>query len=315
MSIRRFFGSLRRSDKRRSDKREKDQKDQEQRAQSDAHEKVLESLDVIYRLVEEDTRVYLDTMFTNALNIKCEDLVLNGDGSYSAPAYPCFFQPCPLDRLGAHPIDPEHSPTQAEIRSNDACWEGVPILKESYLDEADFMCSIMDWNFRAYKRKAEDNRQIKLMSLTNWRPVQFSNSVIHDAFEETVFNSMKWTPINAWQPPKGQPHVMFTMAHGYLGDEKLLLRGEVLAIVAAMITRLERRSLQSHNIIPVMVFSFMGGKQGRILQAYFNSQGLVIRKTQLYDFSTSEKAKLSTELFLQYMTSDMIGDTQQSSTS
>lgn len=52
--------------------REKDQK--EERAQSDAHEKVLESLDVIYRLVEEDSRVYLDTMFTNALNIKCEDL-------------------------------------------------------------------------------------------------------------------------------------------------------------------------------------------------------------------------------------------------
>lgn len=61
---------------------------------------------------------------------------------------------------------------------------------------------------------------------------------------------MKWTPIDAWQAPKGKTHVMFTMAHGYQGDERLL-RGEVLAIVAAMITRLERRSLQSRNIIPV----------------------------------------------------------------
>lgn len=62
-----------------------------------------------------------------------------------------------------------------------------------------------------------------------------------------------------------------------------------------------------------MVFSFMGGKKGRILKAHFNHQELVIRKTQLYDFSTSEKAKLPIELFLQYMASDMVGDTKRSS--
>lgn len=55
----------------------------------------------------------------------------------------------------------------------------------------------------------------------------------------------------------------------------------------------------------------MGGKQERILQAHFNYQGLVIRKTQLYDFSTAEKAKLPIELFLQYMASDMVDDTQR----
>lgn len=163
MSIRRFFASLHLSSM-----REKEQK--EERAQSDAHEEVLEGLDVIYRLVEEDSRVYLDTTFANALHIKCEDLVLNGDGSYSAPGYPCFFQPWPLSRFRAHPIVPEHSPTQEEIRAQDSCWEGVPILKESYLDEAEFMGSVMDWNFRGFRPLAGENESTKLMWLTNWRP-------------------------------------------------------------------------------------------------------------------------------------------------
>lgn len=95
--------------------------------------------------------------------------MFNGDGSYSSPGYPCFFQPWPLNRLRAHPIDPEHFPTQEDIRGKDSCWEGVPILKESYLDEADCMCSVMYWNFRAYMRLAGENGSTKLISLTNWK--------------------------------------------------------------------------------------------------------------------------------------------------
>lgn len=79
---------------------------------------------------------------------------------------------------------------------------------------------------------------------------QFSNAVIHDNFEHTVFNSTKWNPVGTWKPPEGYPHVMFTMARGFQGDDKLL-RGEVLAIVAAMLTRLKIPSLRSHKIIPV----------------------------------------------------------------
>lgn len=58
-----------------------------------------------------------------------------------------------------------------------------------------------------------------------------------------------------------------------------------------------------------MVFSFIGEKKGRILQAHFSYNGLVIRKSKLYDFSTAEKAKPHIELFLQYMASDTVGDT------
>ena len=47
---------------------------------------------------------------------------------------------------------------------------------------------------------------------------------------------------------------MFMMAHRLkVGDigEPILLRGEVLAITAAMITRLESEEYKEHNITPV----------------------------------------------------------------
>lgn len=56
-----------------------------------------------------------------------------------------------------------------------------------------------------------------------------------------------------------------------------------------------------------MIFSFMGNQQGRILQAHFGKQGLVIRKSKLYDFSSEAKAEKPTELFLQYMASEIQG--------
>lgn len=67
-----------------------------------------------------------------------------------------------------------------------------------------------------------------------------------------------------------------------------------------------------------MVFSFMGGYRGRILQAHNDTEGLVIRKSQLFDFSTWEKAKGNLDIFLQFMCSDPVddpvGDTSSSGT-
>ena len=58
-----------------------------------------------------------------------------------------------------------------------------------------------------------------------------------------------------------------------------------------------------------MILSFMGEKKGRIIQAYCSGHILTVRKSELYDFSTPEKAERPVELFLQYMASDMGGDT------
>lgn len=91
---------------------------------------------------------------------------------------------------------------------------------------------------------------------------------------------------------------MFSMKHN-IKEQDNLLRGEFLAIVAAMITRLERFFSAQHLYIPVCesihvpfylfysfpltffkvpVFSFMGHMHGMILQAYYDGTSMVIRK-------------------------------------
>jgi hypothetical protein len=59
-----------------------------------------------------------------------------------------------------------------------------------------------------------------------------------------------------------------------------------------------------------MVISFLGGKQGRILQAYYDSKILIIQKTKFYDFFTVEAARPHIEHFLRYMASEAIGETK-----
>lgn len=62
--------------------------------------------------------------------------------------------------------------------------------------------------------------------------------------------------------------------------------------------------------LQVMIFSFMGEHNGRILQAHFDGEELVVRKLQLCDFSTKEKAQDNIQLFLRYMASEPVGDTR-----
>lgn len=65
-----------------------------------------------------------------------------------------------------------------------------------------------------------------------------------------------------WIAPDSQrenePHVMITMEHFYAGDEKIS-RGEILAILAVMMTQLDHDTLQSHYITPVSHSWYLGG--------------------------------------------------------
>lgn len=58
-----------------------------------------------------------------------------------------------------------------------------------------------------------------------------------------------------------------------------------------------------------MLLSFMAGMKGRVLQAYFADEGLVIYKSRLFSFEGARNGEISAEFFLEYMMSEMIGDT------
>lgn len=98
-----------------------------------------------------------------------------------------------------------------------------------------------------------------------------------------------------------------------------ILRSEVFAVVVIMINQL-RKFKDCTNApvsiallsfewnltddvfsIQVMLFSFMGKLKGRILQAHISEEGIVIRKSELFDFSTWEKAEPNLNIFLQFL--------------
>ena len=79
--------------------------------------------------------------------------------------------------------------------------------------------------------------------------------IFEPSFRDPLFDERNptWYPYKALRlhHSKKLPHTMFFLAHRIPGVEGKLLRGEVLAIVAAIKTRLSLRSLMGHCIIPV----------------------------------------------------------------
>ncbi|QKX56775.1 uncharacterized protein TRUGW13939_03882 [Talaromyces rugulosus] len=102
---------------------------------------------------------------------------------------------------------------------------------------------------------------------------------------------------------KDKPHIMICLKHEVAHDERLF-RAEVLAILAAIQSRMSCPEFEENIIFPVMVFSFMG-YYARIIQAYHNGDKLIIHKSRAFEFRDAETAP--TALFVRYMSSTPVG--------
>ncbi|CAI7568636.1 unnamed protein product [Penicillium glandicola] len=91
-------------------------------------------------------------------------------------------------------------------------------------------------------------------------------------------------------------------------ESEELLRIEVMTITAVMITRLEGEESTEYNTFPVMVITFFGQMKARVLEAHSSQQELIIKKTQLLDFSTNEVANKNMNILLGFMADDLVGD-------
>ncbi|PWY80790.1 hypothetical protein BO94DRAFT_424974, partial [Aspergillus sclerotioniger CBS 115572] len=111
-----------------------------------------------------------------------------------------------------------------------------------------------------------------------------------------------------WYADKS-PHIMISCVHNSMGDNGTMQQGEVLAIVGAMVSSIFSRRFKASYNIPVLIFSFMGGRKARILQAHLNKEEILVRKRKLYDFSTEDAAYNSRDIFLRYMYCNRVGNT------
>ncbi|KAI9928133.1 hypothetical protein MW887_002166 [Aspergillus wentii] len=277
-------------------------------------EGIIMNLNRIYDTAEDLTSVFLDPSEYSSLSIKCEELKLKDNGSYALLPQPCFFKPLSLRNILSHPVN-RHAMCERDRNYQDIfdkAIESFGPLKSTPIEAADLLCSRLSWEVAGYPRVGTDCGNSTLFSLAKWATRNFTaNGVFSDVFEDTLFNSNEppWNPVEAYKLPEEYPHTMFTMRHDVQGEEELL-RGEVLAIVAAMSTRMKLYSPSGHLYIPVLVFSFMGKQHGRILQAYYNGTAVVIRMTKLYDFTTAANARKHLQLFAQHMANNPTGNTK-----
>jgi hypothetical protein len=77
-------------------------------------------------------------------------------------------------------------------------------------------------------------------------------TIIDPRFDDAVCKRRVGTPNDFWGPRDGKrPHILFTTVSEAEGIDEEILKGEVLAILATMITQLEQPRNDDHNIIPV----------------------------------------------------------------
>ncbi|OJJ45041.1 hypothetical protein ASPZODRAFT_70613 [Penicilliopsis zonata CBS 506.65] len=273
---------------------------------------VIQRINETYDLVEDRDGMHIQSDSLEGLQIKCEDLNLHPDESLDGSPQPVFFKPWPLASFPRpHPTD-EYTSKQVEIYKAKKYWDIDSPLLAYQISQANYLSSIIGIFFEGLLRDV-GRPQYKypqcLETMASWIHKDFTYNIFADDFDPPLWTSVDWYPGEAWKSTKNVPHIMFTLILGYEPTEDLF-QVEVLSILAAMITRLEGDEDLAHNTIPIMVISIMAGMKARVLQAHYNYQGLVIRKSQMISFPTVDEALPNIDLFLRFMASECVGDTK-----
>lgn len=80
---------------------------------------------------------------------------------------------------------------------------------------------------------------------------------------------------------------------------------ELRAIVCTMLRRVNHKPFRTCRTHPILVLSFLGDQQGRVIQALYDGKGIILQYSQLWSFADAEKAPV--ELFVRYALSEPVG--------
>ncbi|KAI2862967.1 hypothetical protein CBS63078_5852 [Aspergillus niger] len=105
-----------------------------------------------------------------------------------------------------------------------------------------------------------------------------------------------------------RPHIKCIMHNNLDSNDSYLLRGKVLTVIRIMLGQLKQKIFVNDMIAPVLLFS-LNRRRPRVIEAYFDGQELVIRRTEPYDFQFLNTAGFKT--FAQWFLSNPIGDTSK----
>ncbi|KJK67257.1 hypothetical protein P875_00117357 [Aspergillus parasiticus SU-1] len=115
-----------------------------------------------------------------------------------------------------------------------------------------------------------------------------------------------WETKYHWRPWREEdPHINICGYHGIIGSDGQLLQEELRVIVGTICTQMNKERFKKQLVIPVMLFSFMGERHGRIM-----SRRRVVHMSKLYQFLAEDEDSLA--LFARYAASavESSGDTK-----
>ncbi|PWY95110.1 hypothetical protein BO94DRAFT_606270 [Aspergillus sclerotioniger CBS 115572] len=206
---------------------------------------------------------------------------------------PCYFKPMKnnfpdpdpeLLEMDFPPYDPQDDFTVETVY-----WaEGVANYVEEYIQSVIFTGLTEDSIF------SESSNSSKL-------PSDPSDEELWDV----VGADIRWLSTATSHSPK-QPYFKCMMASNIDGNDRLT-RWELECICKSMEKLLNLRIYAKHLVTPVMILSYMGPRQVRILLAHFDGTNMVIRKSQFYDMRTEDVEAL--RLLVRWWCSSESGDT------
>ncbi|KAF3030001.1 hypothetical protein E8E15_010978 [Penicillium rubens] len=138
-----------------------------------------------------------------------------------------------------------------------------------------------------------------------WEPHQRENDPLT---YEGVEDPKPWQVVNhnRYTSRPLKPHsIMSCLAQLWPDASQGLSTHELRAIVNTMLLRVNHNPFRKCHIHPILVLSFMGDYQGRIIQASYDGKGLILQYSQLWSFADIKKAPV--ELFVRYRLSQTVG--------
>ncbi|PYH93838.1 hypothetical protein BO71DRAFT_441437 [Aspergillus ellipticus CBS 707.79] len=204
-------------------------------------------------------------------------------------AHEQFFVPLSEEVLRKHERNLAPCPENSRIESEENVLQNsTPFIKKIGDDSthgwASTMCQRLFTEADLAPRKGTEEDKQPLKSLTGWR----RSETVGPWYDWRV--SGKWRPRFSCPMPGGKhPHAKVVMYHDVGGVEGEVLKEELLVIIVVMVNRLMNERYMKHAIIPIMLFSFMGKRHGRILLAHCTKEQLVLKISPLYRFMVEEE--------------------------
>ncbi|KAE8348504.1 hypothetical protein BDV28DRAFT_88592 [Aspergillus coremiiformis] len=217
-------------------------------------------------------------------------LPMDLDGSKTGPK---FFTPCPASLL----LDPDDEYDRERTPYDD--FDSVKSFYRRPIDCAWNMISYCSYYVFASDLNSKDNIHGK------WSSISIGDKPFTGLFE---YNSPEYGATKAVEVKDGScPHVKAMIYNNLDGDDRQLLRGEIMITLRLIRAQFRRSRFVEHITAPVLLFSFMGPQHARIIEAYFNGSWLVMRPTRLFDLRKKDEALIKT--FGQWYLGNPTGDT------